>query len=112
MSEDNLKVADRKAWVFLTQIHKDITEKQVEDYLSKICDAKCEKLELKSSERMASFRLCVPYEVKDQVMDGKLWPKGALVNRYYFPRRDNKAFFDKKADLENFPNMTSINNSG
>lgn len=107
-----MKVADRKAWIFLTQIHKDITEKQVEDYLSNICSVKCEKLELKSSERMASFRLCVPYEVKDQIMDGKLWPRGALVNRYYFPRTNNKMSFDKKEGLENFRNLPTVNNSG
>lgn len=52
--------------------------------------ADCTKLDLKSKDDFSSFRIGVPFTDKDTVYDGSLWPRGALLKRYYFPRRSNR----------------------
>ena len=67
-------------------MHKDLTEEEVTNMLSKVCVAKCEKLHFWHSTKYSSFKICVPFEERDKILDGNMWPKGALINRYFFPK--------------------------
>ena len=99
-SNMGLKAIDRNAWIFVTRLHKDTMEQQVTSHLSKVCkDVKCTKLiNLKNCNEVASFKICVPFDKKDEVLDGKIWPAGTLVNRYFFPRK-NQVYNNQLKDV-------------
>lgn len=103
-----LRASERNAWIYATNMHKDLTEEEVTDMLSKICVAKCEKLHLWHSKKYSSFRICVPFDEKDKILDGKMWPKGALLNRYFFPKARKEEKKSENSQQEDFLNRTII----
>jgi len=83
---NTLKAIEKNAWIYVTRLSRDTTEQQVITHLAKICKVECTKLQLKNSSQFASFKICAPFAKKDSILDGKIWPRGTLINRYYFPR--------------------------
>lgn len=79
-------------------MNKDTSEQQIINHLAGICKVDCKKLVQRNSDRVASFRICAPFEKRENILDGKVWPKGTLVNRYFFPRRNREP--GSTADLE------------
>lgn len=84
-----LKGTEKKAWIYVTNLHKETTVNQIETLLSTVCTIDCEKLNLRHSEQRSSFKICAPYKYKEDIMNGELWPVGTLLNRYFFPKRES-----------------------
>lgn len=90
-----LKSAVRNAWFFVTNLEKHTTETQIKDMLSPICDVTCEKLNLIHSDRQSSFKISAPFDFKEEIMNGSVWPHGTRLSRYYFPKKKTEIPADK-----------------
>lgn len=86
ITSNKIRAIEKNAWIYVTRLDKDTTAEQIADHLASVCRVECAKLEGGNSDRVASFRIRAPFEKKDQIMSSDLWPKGTLLNRYYFPR--------------------------
>ncbi|CAH0552501.1 unnamed protein product [Brassicogethes aeneus] len=81
-NSNTLKVVEKNAWIYVTNLHEETTEKQIEDYLATICKTQCEKLTQNfENSKKSSFKICAPYKFKNQILDGNIWPEGTLINR-------------------------------
>lgn len=76
-----------KFWIFTSGYSKLTTPQQIIDYLKQFHDVNisCEKIQTRNEE-IASFKVGIPNELKDQFLLRNLWPLGAYVNKYFAPR--------------------------
>lgn len=94
----SLRAIEKKFNYFVTGLHPDTTVDDIKEHLHEIVNVEIEKLNLKRSERTASFKLKIPSFEKDKILQDTLWPKGVVINRFYFPKKDNSVqhFLDKR----------------
>lgn len=112
-TSNSLQAVEKTAWIYVTRLNQSTTEKQIVDHLSRVCKVSCTKLELKNRDRVASFRIGVPFDRKDSIMDGAIWPRGTLLNRYFFPKNRGSQSETKLSDVsaDDFLNQTIIETS-
>lgn len=76
----SLKAAEKQAHIFITRLQKDTKTMDMLLFVRKICkEAQCEKLELLNKNRIASFRVSVPFIYKDNIIDKTSGPLVFLV---------------------------------
>lgn len=79
-----LQVAQRLQWIFVSGLAPKMESNDILDFLkvNKIGDGcTCEKMQTKNKQ-VSSFKLGVPYGIKEKVMDAELWPYGVRVNHF------------------------------
>lgn len=104
VEKTSLKAVEKHAWIYVTRLDRNTSQDDIISHLSQICKIECTKLEQKNSDRVASFRIRAPFDKKDEIMDGNIWPNGTWINRFYFP--SNKT---KPQDLRNYGTGVSDN---
>ena len=79
-----LKIAEKKSWLFVTGLDANTEAKEIECYLNDQGIQECiiEKLKTKSDRYKSSFKLSVPMNLKETVMDPSFWPVGVSVNHF------------------------------
>lgn len=108
--DSSIKAVNKNAWIFVTRLDKETTANQIEALLSSICEVKCEKLNLRHNEKWSSFRICAPFHLKDRITDGNIWPSGAQIGRYFFPKDKMKPETMPKESNEDFLDTTVTDN--
>lgn len=81
---ENLEVVQKRHWIFLTGLSFKTEPKDVLTFLQKHQLEKgcvCEKLTTKS-KAIGSFKIGVPKDKKDDLMNPQLWPQGVSVNHF------------------------------
>lgn len=82
-----LAVGERKAWLYLGRLKSDTSPEAVKDFVGKHfagSNPTVEKLESKGTN--ASFKIEVVFNLKDELFNSSVWPKGAIVKRFLFQR--------------------------
>lgn len=108
----DIKAIGKNAWIYVTRLDKETSERDVQQLLEGTCKVACEKLNLKHSDRWSSFRICAPFQYKDIILDGQLWPEGAQIGRYFFPRKQESGENAENSEMDgddNFLNRTTSN---
>lgn len=84
-SSSILEVAKQFYWVFLTGLSKNTESGAILEYLESqhrsTKDIICEKMKTKSTQ-ISSFKLRVPKQQADNILDPELWPEGIKVNHF------------------------------
>lgn len=109
-TNSSVKAVGKNAWIYATRLDKETTANQIQTLLSSICEVKCEKLNLRHSEKWSSFKICAPFHFKDTIINGNIWPSGAQIGRYFFPKETSIKRIRKTEEdsSENFLNATMI----
>ncbi|KAG8245626.1 hypothetical protein J6590_091372 [Homalodisca vitripennis] len=82
-----LTAGDKKAWVYLRRLRNDTTMDAVKEFIDKTfvgSNPTVEKLDSKGTN--AIFKIGVEYNMKDNLFESTIWPKGAIVKRFLFRR--------------------------
>lgn len=77
----------RKGYLHVYRLKPETTDSELEAYLKVTAPTikfQCEVL--KRTEVSCSFRITFPIEHLDEVYKPVIWPKGAAIKRYFFPR--------------------------
>ena len=96
-----LKAVNKLSWIFVSRFLPEISKTNVEEYLKDSNLAQFECIELPTKyDTYKSFRIGIPMESLNDVLNSEFWPEGILVKKFYFPRGDNidsksKGFLDK-----------------
>lgn len=102
----NLKAMERISWIFLANLEETVSEAHILEYLNnfKEDNYRVEKLSLKRDG--SAFKIGVPSNMEKTLRSLEFWPKGTLVDRFYFPK---KVIENPKANfLGNSQNMYQI----
>ena len=104
-----LRAVEKKAFLFATRFDPNTTAEDIKKHVSSVCESEVVKLDLKSKNSTASFKIMISFPNKDKVLNENFWPKGIVLNRYYFPKQqsiskqgghnelnDNNAFLEKR----------------
>lgn len=81
----NLKIAQRYTWLFISGFEPDTQSEDVLQYIRENGhDLKCicEKMKTKKSNQRSSFKLGVPKSIVGDINTGSFWPKGATINHF------------------------------
>lgn len=84
--DKQLQSANIKKHIHVFYLHPSTTEHAVKDYINRklpLCSASAVKIATRSKS-YSSFRVQVPSEYADQLLEPKLWPSGTAVNRWKF----------------------------
>ncbi|KAJ3655411.1 hypothetical protein Zmor_014543 [Zophobas morio] len=86
-TEDNLcpiKGQERKAWLYVGRLSKEIKDEDLENFLRKGCPTANQVTDkrLPSKENNASYCVGIDFACKDIPMDPEFWPKGIEVRRF------------------------------
>lgn len=94
----------RKFWIFTSGYSNNTNAVQIISYLKQFhdVDISCEKVVTKNNE-INSFKVGVPFEYKENFLSKEIWPRGAYVNKYFFPKKI-------KVGLNNFDNNLNLKN--
>lgn len=85
-----LKGVPRMTSLHLTRLDPGTKAEDVQKFSSQLCRIiQCVQLTSKFPEAYSSFKLTVAYEDVDMLLNPDLWPKGALIQRF-FHRRPSK----------------------
>lgn len=88
-TEIGLGVEPRKAWFFLGRFSKEIKDDEVKSHVESLIGENIkfalERLETKSIIA-ASFKVGVPFDSKEKILNPNNWPAGVEVGRYHFRR--------------------------
>lgn len=87
-SDLGLVAGERKAYLYLGRVKKDCTVESVSEFVRNSfpgVDAKIEQLASKS-ENYTSFKICVDFNKKDELMKDSAWPKNVILKRFLFRR--------------------------
>lgn len=81
----DLEIAQKVHWVFLSGFSRTMETENIINFLKKHNlqkDCVCEKMKTKKHKQISSFKLGVPNDLKDKVMDPDLWPVGTTINHF------------------------------
>lgn len=87
-----LVAGDKKAWLYLGRVKKETPVDSVDQFIKNAfpeVEAKVEKLESKS-ESYSSFKICVDFAKKDELMNSTVWPMNIVLKRFLFRRQNIK----------------------
>lgn len=89
--EGNFKAADIKVPIFITKIHKDTTEKDIQDYIYRKTNEmiNLEKIVLKQDKDHNAYKFFVSEHKISVFLDNKLWPQGVLFRRFVNFKRNS-----------------------
>lgn len=76
-------------WLFVSRLTLELTPDQIKQYVKEnaAVDCECEKLTIRKNRYFSSFKLGVPAENRDQILNAEFWPKGVTVNAFLNLRR-------------------------
>lgn len=84
----SLRAAPKLVHFHLTKLHPDTKKEDVLAYTSdKLSDVTVEQLQSKYPDSYSSFKLSVPEDKSDKVLDPTVWPAGAVLNRFFARRK-------------------------
>ena len=86
-----LRAADRTAWLYIGRLHQTTEREDLINYMSANGingTIECEELEVVGRNR--AFRVGIPFDMKEQVEQPQLWPKGIVVRQYIFRRQQRQ----------------------
>lgn len=96
-----LKVIQKLSWIFLSNFDAEMESNDILECIDEkyrnLCQ--CERLQTRY-QRVASFKLGVPFYLKRTVGSLNFWPEGTKVDRFNFPRRN----IIQESEDENFQN--------
>ncbi|XP_044745937.1 uncharacterized protein LOC123307619 [Coccinella septempunctata] len=86
----NLTVAENQCCLFVSGLNPDVVAQEVKEYIDETFNikCKCEKMKTKKDKFKSSFKIYVPVDSKDKVMNGSMWGKGIIVNHFLHLRRN------------------------
>lgn len=86
----NLTVAKKESCLFLSGLGPEIKPEEVKEYIDKILkiDTKCEKMRTRKDKYRSCFKLYVPYDMREDVMNSDMWGKGVTINFFLHLRRN------------------------
>lgn len=93
-NDDTLEVAQKMHWFFVSGLKPTVEPQAIVDFLKKHHfdkDCSCVKMNTKKSNQFGSFKLCVPTDYKDKILDPALWPRGVKVNHFLNVQRHRAA---------------------
>lgn len=81
---ESLKAVPQVGYIHVYRLDPGTSEQAVSEYLKQfIPDCKCEILNSKHPEVYSSFKITVPLNDVEKVMNPNVWPVGTRVNRYF-----------------------------
>lgn len=87
-SDDNctIKAATRYVHFHAFRLDPDLTDHDLEAYLRnrQIDDVKCTRISSKHPDEYSSFKVTVPARLEEVIVDPKIWPNNACLNRFLF----------------------------
>lgn len=99
--KSSLKTVKKMFWLFLSGLDPEVDTDAVVAYLNGLSESKhysCEKLNARY-DTYCSFKVGVPYELGDGLLDPKKWPQGCVIGKYRSPRnkpaKDSDPFLDQ-----------------
>lgn len=93
MSEDesSFKGVDKKLWLYVYRVPRQVTENNVINFISKkpsFKNLKIDAKELPTNENQNKvFLVTAPFEKKEEMYQPDFWPKGVAVKRFDFNRQ-------------------------
>lgn len=86
----NLTIAENQCCLFVSGLNPDVDAQKVKDYIDETFNIKCKygKMKTKKDKFKSSFKIYVPVDSKDKVMNGSMWGKGIIVNHFLHLRRN------------------------
>lgn len=80
----NFKAAEIKVPIFITNIHKETTNKDITDYIYNKTKEKVvlEKISIKRQTEYNAYKLFVPQQKISMFLDDELWPAGIIFRRF------------------------------
>lgn len=89
-SELEIQTIPKRGYLHVYRLVPETTTEMLNSFLKKTAPSisfMCEKLE-KKDETSTSFKVSFPISDVDKVYDSSIWPHGAAVRRFIFPRRN------------------------
>ncbi|XP_028174970.1 uncharacterized protein LOC114363449 [Ostrinia furnacalis] len=82
--EGKFKAADIQVPIFITKIHKDTTEKDIQEYIYRKTKEmiNLEKISFKQDRDHSAYKFFVSEHKLPVFLDNKLWPQGILFRRF------------------------------
>lgn len=91
--EGNFKAAEQKVPIFITKVHKDTMNKDIEDYVYRKTNETItlETISFKQERDYKAFKFFVLKSKLSTFLDDKLWPEGIVFRRFinFRPRKAN-----------------------
>lgn len=107
----DIKSVDKLGYLHVYRLTPDTSATSLCDYLKQSApDISFVCRELKKTDRAASFVVSFPLQFVGRVYDASLWPKGAHINRYYFPKKTDRV--DDRRRGGNFTPAASTQETG
>ncbi|KAG8253006.1 hypothetical protein J6590_043998 [Homalodisca vitripennis] len=88
-ADDNLSVAEKKLFLFVSRLRPHIESKDLEKYIKdkKEADYIVEKLTSKFPQEYSSFKVGVPSSLYNEIYHSSFWPKNIYVTKFLTKRR-------------------------
>jgi hypothetical protein len=86
----SLKAAKRTAHVYIGNLDSTTTD-SLREYITTVTEVSENELDiekLNTKSKHSSFRVSLPYDNLDSIKKPELWNKGAILNRYFFPKQN------------------------
>lgn len=89
VSNSKFKAADAKAPLFVSNVHKDVLEKDIIDYIYEKTKERVSlfKMRMKSQRDYNAYKIFVNKNMIDVFLDDKLWPSGITFRRFISLRK-------------------------
>ncbi|KAL3268124.1 hypothetical protein HHI36_007251 [Cryptolaemus montrouzieri] len=90
MDKFSLTIAEQQSCLFLSGLDPDIEPEEVKEYIDTTfkISSKCEKMKTKKDRFKSSFKVYVPTDSKQQVLNENMWGKGIVINHFLHIRRN------------------------
>ncbi|KAL3273335.1 hypothetical protein HHI36_014784 [Cryptolaemus montrouzieri] len=90
MDKFSLTIAEQQSCLFLSGLDPDIGPEEVKEYIDTTfkISSKCEKMKTKKDRFKSSFKVYVPTDSKQQVLNENMWGKGIVINHFLHIRRN------------------------
>lgn len=87
-----LKSAPKRGYIHVSRLDPSTKADDVYKFSSQICEIlQCETITSRHPEIYSSFKLTIPFENMDALLNGNLWPKGVTVRRFFYRNPTGRA---------------------
>lgn len=99
-STGNFKAAETKIPLFISNVNKGTTDKDICDYILKMTQevVQLEKVSMKTERPYNAFKLFVSKNKMNVFLDDKLWPEGIKFRRFIYFKTGKDKRFSRAAD--------------
>lgn len=100
--ESELKPVKKIFWMFLSGLDPTVESNAVITYLNELnesSDYLCERLNARYGS-YSSFKVGVPYEMGEGLMDPNIWPQGCIIAKFRAPRFKRQSLGDDNHFLD------------